>query len=246
MDRLIYTALSAARSLVDRQAVVANNLANVNTDGFRADVSVMSAAPVAGTGLSTRVSVTEAEPATDFTPGPSIPTGRALDVAIQGQGWLTVQAPDGSEAYTRAGSLAVSPDGTLVTQSGLPVMSDSGPIAIPPDSTISIGADGTVSAIPTQPPFTNATPLGQIKLVNPDEQNLVKGADGLFRQKDGSDATVDPSVTLVSGVLEGSNVSPAEVMVSMISLARQFEMQMKMLQNAQDNSQHAAELLTTS
>ena len=243
MDRLIYTALSAARSLVDRQAVVANNLANVNTDGFRADVSVLSAAPIAGRGLPTRVSVTEGALATDFTPGPSIPTGRALDVAIQGQGLLTVQAPDGSEAYTRAGSLAVSPDGTLVTQSGLPVLSDGGPIAIPPDSTISIG---TVSAIPTQPPFTNATPLGQIKLVNPDEQNLVKGADGLFRQKDGSDAAVDPSVTLVSGVLEGSNVSPAEVMVSMISLARQFEMQMKMLQNAQDNSQHAAELLTTS
>jgi flagellar basal-body rod protein FlgF len=245
MDRLIYTALSAARSLVDRQAVVANNLANVNTDGFRADVSVLSAAPVTGTGLGTRVSVTEGTPGTDYTPGPSIPTGRALDVAIQGQGWLTVQAPDGSEAYTRAGSLAVSPDGTLVTQNGLPVLSDSGPIAIPPDSTISIGSDGTVSAIPTQPPFSDPTPLGQIKLVNPPDQDLVKGADGLFRQKDGSDAEVDPTVTVVSGVLEGSNVSPAEVMVSMISLARQFEMQMKMLQTAQDNSQQAAQLLST-
>jgi len=246
MDRLIYTALSAARSLVDRQAVVANNLANVNTDGFRADVSMLAAAPVSGAGLATRVAVTDGTPATDFTPGPSIQTGRALDVAIQGQGWLTVQAPDGSEAYTRAGSLAVSSDGTLVTQSGLPVLSDSGPIAIPPDSTISIGSDGTVSAIPTQPPFTNATPLGQLKLVNPGDQNLVKGPDGLFRQKDGSDAAADATVSVVSGVLEGSNVSPAEVMVSMISLARQFEMQMKMLQSAQDNSQHAAELLTTS
>lgn len=246
MDRLIYTALSSARSLVERQAVVANNLANVNTDGFRADISTFKAAPVPGAGLNTRVSVSDSTPGIDFSPGPSIATGRALDVAIQGSGWIAIQTPDGNEAYTRNGSLAVASDGTLVTQTGLPVMSDSGPIAIPPDTTISIGSDGTVSAIPVQAPLSAPTPLGQIKLVNPDPQTLVKGDDGMIRTKDGSSADVDPAVQVTAGVVEGSNVSPAQAMVSMISLAREFDMQMKMLESAQDNSQHAAELLTTS
>lgn len=246
MDRLIYTALSSARSLVDRQAVVANNLANVSTDGFRADISTFTAVPVAGAGLATRVSVTDSTPGIDFSPGPSIPTGRNLDVAIQGPGWLAIQTPDGNEAYTRNGSLAVAADGTLVTQTGQPVLSDGGPIAIPPDTTISIGSDGTVSSIPVQAPLSAPTPLGQLKLVNPDPQNLVKGDDGLIRLRDGSSADADPAVQVTSGVVEGSNVSAAQAMVSMISLARQFDMQMKMLESAQDNAQHAAELLTTS
>jgi flagellar basal-body rod protein FlgF len=246
MDRLIYTAMSSARSLVERQAVVANNLANVSTDGFRADISTLMASPVPGAGMNTRVSVTDSTQGIDLSQGPTIPTGRPLDIAIQGQGWLTVQTPDGSEAYTRNGSLGVAADGTLVTQSGLPVVSDSGPIAIPPDTTISIGQDGTVSAIPNQAPLSAPTPLGQIKLVNPDPTNLVKGDDGMIRTKDGTSADVDPAVTVTSGVVEGSNVSPAQAMVSMISLARQFDMQMKMLESAQENAQHAAELLTTS
>ncbi|MGA2551706.1 MAG: flagellar basal-body rod protein FlgF [Burkholderiaceae bacterium] len=246
MDRLIYTALSSARSLVERQAVVANNLANVNTNGFRADISTFTAAPVQGAGLPTRVAVTDTTPGVDLSQGPTYGTGRALDVAVQGSGWLTVQTPDGNEAYTRDGNLSVAADGTLVSQNGLPVMSDSGPIAIPPDTTITIGSDGTVSAIPVQAPLSAPTPLGQLKLVNPPAQSLTKGDDGMMRQKDGTSADADPTVQVVSGALEGSNVSPATAMVSMISLARQFDMQMKMLESAQENSQHAAELLTTS
>ena len=173
-------------------------------------------------------------------------TGRPLDLALPGPGFLAVQAADGNEAYTRSGSLQVAADGTLVTSSGLAVLGDGGPISIPPDTTVSIAADGTVSGISTAPPFTAPTPFGQIKLVNPATGNLAKGADGLFRTKDGSDAAADPTISITSGALESSNVNSAEVMVSMIDLARSFEQQMKMLQTVQDNSQHADQLLSTS
>lgn len=245
MDRLIYTALSGARGLVDRQAIVANNLANINTDGFRADIAQAMPAVVQGPGLPTRVAMVEGAPGTDFSGGPIIQTGRSLDVAIQGQGWFAVQASDGDEAYTRAGALQIGPDGTLQESNGLPILSTSGsPIAIPPDTSISIGTDGTVSAIPKQAPLTQPTPLGQIKMVNPDPTTLVKGADGLIRVKGGDSADADPTVTLSSGTLEGSNVNAAQQMVDMISIARQFEMQMKMLQSAQDNAQQAQQLLS--
>ncbi len=246
MDHLIYTAMSAATTLLDRQAVVSNNLANADTSGFRADISVFQQAPITGKGMQTRTQVASGSSGVDFTPGAVQATGRPLDVALPGKGFLAVQAADGNEAYTRSGSLQIAADGTLVTSTGLAVLGDGGPISVPPDTTVSIAADGTVSGISTAPPFTAPTPLGQIKLVNPATNNLAKGADGLFRTKDGSDAAVDPTVSLTSGALESSNVNTAEVMVSMIDLARSFEQQMKMLQAVQDNSQHADQLLSTS
>jgi flagellar basal-body rod protein FlgF len=243
MDRLIYTAMTGAKSLLERQATVANNLANMTTSGYRAETSAFRAVPVSGSGLPTREFVLDSITGADFTPGAIQETGRALDVAVQGSGWITVQASDGSEAYTRAGSLRVNAEGTLETHTGLPVLSDSGPISIPPNTTISVGRDGTVSAIPTQPPFNNVSVIGRLKLVNPAESDLSKGLDGLFRVKGGGSADVDDKVALIDGALEGSNVNAAEAMVSMISLARQFEMQMKMLQNADTDAQRATQLL---
>ena len=180
----------------------------------------------------------------DFAPGPVQQTGRALDVAVQGSGWIAVQASDGSEAYTRAGSFQLSAEGTLQTKTGQPVLSDAGPITIPPDATIGIASDGTISSVPTQPPLKSTSVVGRIKLVNPPEQDLKKGPDGLFRLKDGGNAEVSDNVSLIGGAVEGSNVNAAEAMVSMISLARQFELQMKMLQSAESNSQQASQLLT--
>jgi flagellar basal-body rod protein FlgF len=244
MDRLIYTAMTGAKSLLERQATVANNLANMTTSGYRAETSAFRAVPVSGSGLPTREFVLDSITGADFTPGAIQETGRALDVAVQGSGWITVQASDGSEAYTRAGSLRVNAEGTLETHTGLPVLSDSGPISIPPNTTISVGRDGTVSAIPTQPPFNNVSVIGRLKLVNPAESDLSKGLDGLFRVKGGGSADVDDKVALIGGALEGSNVNAAEAMVSMISLARQFEMQMKMLQSADTDAQRATQLLS--
>ncbi len=246
MDRLIYTAMSGAKSMLDRQAVVANNLANVSTAGYRADVSVYRAIPVDGQGLPTRTSVAQSTPGTDFSTGAIVETGRALDVAVTGSGWIAVQAPTAAEAYTRAGSFDIGADGTLVTKGGQNVLGDGGPIAVPPNTSVSIGADGTVSGVPTQPPRTGVTSLGRIKLVDPDESTLTRGADGLFRLKDGGSADRSETVRVTAGAVEGSNVNPAAAMVDMIALARQFDMQMKLITSGEDNDKQATQLLGAS
>ena len=246
MDRLLYTAMSGAKSMLDRQSTVANNLANVSTPGYRSDVSMYRAIPVDGSGLPTRTSVAESTPGTDYTTGARIDTGRALDVAITGNGWIAVEAADGTEAYTRAGSFDINAEGTLVTKGGQNVLGDGGPIAVPPNTSVSIGKDGTVSGVPTQPPRTGVTVLGRIKLVDPEEGALKKGPDGLFRMRDGSQADQSDTVRVTAGSLEGSNVNAASAMVDMISAARQFEMHMKMITSCEDNDKHASELLSAS
>jgi flagellar basal-body rod protein FlgF len=176
--------------------------------------------------------------------GPLMFTARNLDVAVQGKGWIAVQMPDGSEAYTRAGSLDTDVTGLLQTKSGYTVAGDGGPINVPPDNRIEIAPDGTVSVVPTFGTPNNANAIGRIKLVNPPETDMVRGADGLFRMRDGQAAPADEKVKLVSGALEGSNVNVTDAMVNLISLARQFEMQIKMLQTADTNAQRADQLLS--
>jgi flagellar basal-body rod protein FlgF len=243
MDHLVYTSMSGAQSMLDRMAMVANNLANVSTPGFRADVSLYRAIPVQGDGLPTRTSVMESTPGTDFSPGPKIDTGRALDIAVTGRGWISVEAADGSEAYTRDGSFEISTDGMLVTRSGNNVLGDGGPIAIPPNTAVSIGGDGTVSGVPTQPPAKAVSVLGRIKLVDPDDSTMTRGVDGLFRLKDGGTADAATTVTVSSGALESSNVNAASAMVDMIAISRQFEMQMKLIAQGEDNDKQATQLL---
>jgi flagellar basal-body rod protein FlgF len=240
---MIYVAMSGAKHILDQQAVVAHNLANVSTNGYRAAASAFRAVPVQGDGLPTRTFVVDSTPGANFAPGALQSTGRNLDVAVQGAGWIAVQAPNGSEAYTRNGSLQVSPNGMLQTRNGLNVLGDGGPISIPPDSMISIAKDGTVSAVSALPPPKSVNVVGRIKLVNPDEKQLVRGGDGLFRLASGASAEIDPNVALASGALEGSNVNVVEEMISMISLARQFDLQMQLLSNAQKNATQASQIL---
>jgi flagellar basal-body rod protein FlgF len=241
---MIYTAMSGARQVLERQATTTHNLSNAATTGFRAQIDSFRAVPVLGEGLPTRAFVADATVGADFTPGPVQHTGRDLDVALQGKGWFAVQAPDGSEAYTRHGSLTLSENGELQTQAGLPVLGDGGAIAVPPDVALSIAKDGTVSAIASGSTPGASVTLGRIKLVNPPEQALVRGNDGLFRLRDGGAADADAAVRLQGGALEGSNVNVADAMVDMISLARQFEMQMSLLRNAESNDTKASQLLS--
>ncbi len=247
MDRMIYTAMSGAAQTLERQAAVAHNLANAASTGYRAEEHSLRAVLVyAGNSpaaLPTRAFVVDASTHSDFTPGPLAMTGRPLDVALQGSGWLALALPDGSEAYTRNGSLDLSINGVLQTKSGIPVQGTSGPITVPPDVNVSIANDGTVSAIPQTGVQSAVTSLGQIKLVNPPEAELVRGSDGLFRLNSGKPADAAPTVTLASGYTEGSNVNPVEQLVSMISLARQFDMQMKTLSTAQANDQAATQII---
>ena len=244
MDRLIYTAMTGASQAFMRQAGVANNLANASTTGFRAMEHRFRAVPVQGPGAPTRAFVVDASVANVFDQGPLMATGRPLDVAVQGAGWIAVEGANGAEAYTRAGNLQVNVNGQLQTASGLNVLGDGGPIAIPPDNNITIAPDGTVSAIPSFGTPNHVNVVGRIKLVNPPENQLVRGDDGLFRTQGGAPAEVDENVKLAAATLEGSNVNPVDSMVSMISLARQFETQIKMLQTADANANKASQILS--
>jgi flagellar basal-body rod protein FlgF len=246
MDRLVYTAMTGARHVLEQQATVSNNLANATTTGFRAQLDTFRAVPVVSEGLPTRAFVVDSTVGADMRAGPIQTTGRALDVAIRDQGWFAVQSADGSEAYTRNGSLKVSENGLLQTTSGQTLQGEGGPIAIPPDTTVSIASDGTVSTISTDFKPGPSNVLGRIKMVNPDPKALVRGDDGLFRLNSGVTAQNDPAVRLVDGALEGSNVNPVDSMVNMISLARQFEMQMSLMKNAENNAAKATQILALS
>jgi flagellar basal-body rod protein FlgF len=238
MDRLIYLAMSGAKASMQRQDVLANNLANASTTGFRAELQAFRAVPVRGDGASTRVFALESTVGYDARAGAVQATGRNLDVAMNGNAWLAVQSLDGTEAYTRAGALQVNSEGLLVTPSGLPVLGDGGPITIEADAAAEIATDGTIT---TKVGTNRSQHAGRLKLVTPDAP-LTRGTDGLFRPADG-DLSADPAARLQSGALEGSNVSPVETMVAMIAAARQFEQQMKMLQSADQKEQAATKLL---
>ena len=243
MDKLIYTAGSGAKHILDKQATASNNLANVTTTGFRAQIDTFRAAQVQGEGLPTRALVVNSTVGSDFSSGALQTTGRDLDVAVKGRGWLTVQMPDGSEAYTRNGALQMNENGLLTTTQGLAVLGDGGPMTVPPEVSVAIGGDGTVSTIATTTKPGAPTTLGRLKLVNPPEADLVRGDDGLYRLKDGKAADVDPNVVVAGGALEGSNVSPIDSMVTMISLARSFDLQMSLLKNAENNAAKATQIL---
>jgi flagellar basal-body rod protein FlgF len=242
MDRMIYTAMTGANAAQHRQQLLSNNLANAATPGFRAELSTFRAVPVRGDGASTRVFAVEATAGHLDAPGPVTNTGRNLDVAARGNAYFAVQGLDGTEAYTRAGALEVSTDGTLVNARGLPMLGDGGPLVLPAGAQVDVGEDGTVSArVAGQPPQA----VGRLKLVTPDADNrLQRGVDGLFRAPQDEPLPADATARLQSGALEGSNVNPIEAMVGMIAVARQFEVQMRMLQNGEANDKSAGQLLS--
>src|ERR1700690_1321622 len=245
MDRLVYVAMSGAKEILRAQAANNQNLANANTNGFRADLSAFQTQSVVGAGLPSRAYATNDMTGWDSSSGSLDATGRDLDVAIKGPGWIAVQASDGTEAYTRAGDLHVDPTGTLMTATGDTVLGDAGPIVVPPYTTINIGTDGSVSIVPRgQTPMTVST-IGRIKLVNPPAGDLTRGTDGLFRTASGT-APPDAAVKLISGTLESSNVNIAETMANMIELARSYEVQVKAMKTAEDTASVGAKLLQAS
>jgi flagellar basal-body rod protein FlgF len=243
MDHVIYTAMSGANAAAQKQAVLSNNLANASTNGFRAELSTYRAVPVRGDGNPTRVLALEATAGHLNTPGASQRTGRSLDLMASGNAWFAVQGLDGTESYTRSGALEVSPDGTLVSSTGLPMLSDAGaPLVVPPGAEVSIGFDGNLSAkLGNQPPAL----VGRLKLVTPNADDpLKRGTDGLFKALSGDPLPTDPAARVAVGSLETSNVNAIETMVSMIQVARQFEANMKLLQTAEANDRSAGKLLS--
>ncbi len=246
MDRLVYVAMTGAKEILQAQAANNANLANASTVGFRADLSAFQTQQVTGAGLPSRAYATDGSLGWDPSSGSLQTTGRALDVAVRGAGWIAVQASDGTEAYTRAGDLRLDPNGILTTALGDPVLGDTGPITIPPQSSIAIGDDGSVSIVPQGQPANSISTVGRIKLVNPPSAQLTRGADGLFRSTGTAPVVADASVRLAPGTLEASNVNIAETMTTMIELARSYEVQVKAMKAAEDNSSSSSKLLQPS
>lgn len=244
MDRMLYLAMSGAQQVMLGQAVTTNNLANASTPGFKQDLAQFRSMPVFGPGFPSRVYAMTERPGVNFESGPLNTTGRELDMAVNGKGWIAVQAADGSEGYTRAGDLRISSGGLLVTGAGYPVLGNGGgPIAIPPSEKLEIGVDGTISIRPVGQAANVLAEIDRIKLVNPPEEDMTKGRDGLMRLKNGDLEPADASVRLISGALEGSNVSTVEAMVKMIDMSRSFEMQIKAMKTAEETDAAADKLM---
>ena len=246
MDRLLYVAMTGAKQLMHAQGLVSHNLANVSTTGFRADLARFEARPVQGPGYASRVNTVASGLGFDRSQGTLVQTGGELDVAIDGDGWLAVQARDGSEAYTRGGSLKVNALGLLENERGEVVLGDNGPVAIPPYTQIAVAADGTISIVPEgQGPETLAQ-VGRLKLVNTEADRLGKRFDGLVEVTDGEDVESDADVRVASGFIETSNVNIASTLVDMIEFQRQFEVAVRMMQAADENASRAASLASIS
>ncbi len=243
MDKAMYIGMTGASNTMAAQTVHANNLANASTTGFRANLANAQAKPLEGTGFDARVFNMIASSPTDFSQGTLMETGNELDVAIAGEGFIAVQTPDGGEAYTRAGDFQLSAFGELLTGGGLPVLGNAGPIAVPPNQKIEIGADGTVSVREQGQGAESITAFERIKLVNPDVTQMAKGLDGLLRMNDGAFAEPAAEVRLQSGFLESSNVNVVDSMVEMISLTRNYELNIKLIKSVEENSETSARLL---
>lgn len=243
MDRALYVAMSGATQTMRAQTANNNNIANASTTGFRAELIALDPVAVQGAGMPTRVNAEATTSGWDSSTGSIQTTGNPLDVALQQDNWLAVQAPDGSTAYTRAGNLRVNALGQMSTASGHAVMGDGGPVSVPPNSSITIGSDGTISMVPLgQGPQTQAT-VGRLKVVQAAPDQLVRGDDGLMRAKPGVSLQDAPGNVLTSGALESSNVDLASALVNMIQLSRQFEMQVKMMKTVEDNATSASSLV---
>ena len=246
MDKGVYLLMSGASESMLSQARVANNLANASTTGFRADLNNFRSMPAIGDGHQSRVFVQSERQGYNLSEGGLITTGNPLDVAVKGKGWIAVQRPDGSEAYTRAGDLRISVNGLLENGRGFQIIGDNGPIAVPPVEKIQIGADGTITILPVGAPKTAVEALDRIKLVNPAADSIQKGADGLFEKIDGLEDPADAAVSLVTETLEGSNVNAISELTDMIALSRQFELKVKFMKNFKELGEKTDTLMRTS
>jgi flagellar basal-body rod protein FlgF len=246
MDRGLYVAMTGAKQIMQAQAVNNNNIANVNTTGFRADTFSFESDPIYGPEYASRVNAVAAGSGTDLSSGVLTSTNRSLDVAVNGKGFIAVQGADGTEAYTRAGDLRVTESGSVTTATGWTVMSEAGPLQVPPATQVTIGSDGTVSIVPMGLAPAAQSQVDRIKLVNPRAADLQKGSDGLLRLKSGGTAKTDESVTLSSGVLESSNVNAAQSLVTLIQLQRLYELQIKSMNSSDQNEQSAERMMQTS
>jgi len=244
MDKMLYVAMTGAKQVMQAQAINNHNIANASTTGFRADLHGFTSYPIYGDGYPTRVNAVTESVGFDESTGTIADTGRDLDVAVMGSGWIAVQDAAGKEAYTRMGNLRLTPTGMLETAAGAPVVGDGGPVTLPPSTEITIGGDGTISVVPQGLGPATVSSVGRIKLVDPDPRALVKGDDGLVRLKSGAAAPASADVKLVSGALESSNVNLPQALISMIELARMFDLEVRSMTTAEQTEALATRLVS--
>ncbi len=246
MDKYLYLAMTGAAQAMLAQQNNANNLANLSTVGFRATLDSFEAQALTGPGFPDRVYVTDRAAGADFSQGPITSTGRDLDLAIDGDGWFVVQAADGGVAYSRRGDLRIDPAGLLVDGADRIVFGEGGPITIPQFESLVVGRDGTISVRASGQAANTLVAVDRIRLVKPPLDQLYRGADGLFRSRDGVEAPADAAVTVTAGALEGSNVNAVDAMVRMIDYARFYEHQVKLMKLASENDAASARLMRMS
>lgn len=246
MDRFLYIAMNGAKNALQAQQTNANNLANVSTFGFKAQLDHFQSESVYGPGYATRAYASDKMAGADFKQGSMMTTGRDLDVAINGDGWFAVQAEDGSTAYTRRGDFRTDPTGLLLNGANQIVLGEGGPITLPDFESLVIGRDGTISIRATGQAANTLVVVDRLRMVNPPLDNLQRGEDGLFRTRDGMDAVADASVTLTNGALEASNVNTVDAMVKMMEYSRFYETQVKLMSVANENDASSARLMRLS
>ena len=246
MDKYLYVAMTGASQNALAQKAHANNLANISTNGFQRDLEQARSMPVFGDSFPARAYALTERPATDFSQGALVETGRDLDVAVSGDGWLAVQAPDGSEAYVRTASMNVDALGILRAGNGMPIMGNGGPIAVPPQQQIEVGEDGTISIRAQGEGPRVMAQVDRIKLVQPDLKTMSKGLDGLIHTNDGQPAPADANVRVTSGFLQASNVNAVDEMTSVLALSKQFELHIKMMNTAKEDDQAMTRVLSIS
>lgn len=243
MDRLVDTALTAMRGAMSRQATIANNLANVNTTGFRGEIANATTRWINGETYNSRAQSAEQVLGANMAAGAVTQTGNPLDVAMDGDTLLAVQADDGSEGYTRRGDLQLNDSGLLTTGDGLPVLGQSGPITLPTAASVSIAKDGSIWVVPIGGDPKQPQQVDQLKLVNPTGSQIAKGTDGLFREVHGGTLPSDPIASVTPESLEGSNVNATQALVQMIDASRSWETQVKMIDTARKLDDSSASLM---
>lgn len=246
MDRLIYTSLTAMRGAMARQTSIANNLANANTPGFRADLAEAQALWLDGQQLNSRAFASEEVQAADMTAGTVTSTGRDLDIALSGDAMLAVQADNGEIGYTRRGDLMLSASGLLTTGDGRPVQTSQGPLTLPPSDSISIDEQGRIWIVPVGGDPAQPQEVDRLQIASPAGSDVVKGVDGLFRVRGGGTLPADPDARVVTRSLESSNVSSTQALVEMIEASRSWDTQLKMLGDARDMDAATTDLMSLS
>lgn len=243
MDKYLYLAMSGASQSMLAQQTNANNLANVSTVGFKATLDHFKSAPVYGPGHPDRVYTSDQSAGSDLGSGAIMTTGRDLDIAINGEGWFTVQGADGNPAYSRRGDFRIDPNGLLLNGANQIVLGDGGPITLPQFESAVIGRDGTISIRAAGQGANTLVAVDRLRLVNPPSEQLYRGEDGLFRSRDGLEAPADASIAITAGALESSNVNAVDAMVRMMEYARHYETQVKLMNLASENDAASARLL---